>query len=167
LFFADNNLLFCRASLGDVTTIQNILEVYEFASSQQINKEKTTLFFGKSVSEGVKNSMKELLRVPEIKQCEKYLGLPTIVGKNRRASLNYIKDRIWNKLQGWKEKLLSQAGKEVLLKAVVQAIPIFVMGCFKLPVGLCRDIEILIWKFLVGSKGGKKEDSLEKVGYIL
>lgn len=36
--------------------------------------------------------------------------------KNKRASLNYIKDRVWNKLQGWKEKLLSQVGKEVLLK---------------------------------------------------
>ena len=92
LFFADDSLLFCRASLGDVTTIQNILEVYESASGQQINKEKTTLFFGKSVSEGVKNSMKELLGVSEIKQYEKYLGLPAIVGKNRRASLNYIKE---------------------------------------------------------------------------
>ena len=82
--------------------------------------------------------MKELLGVSEIKQYEKYLGLPAIVGKNRRASLNYIKDRVWNKLQRWKEKLLSQAKKEVLLKVVVQAIPTFAMGCFKLPVGLCR-----------------------------
>ena len=94
--------------------------------------------------------MKELLGVLEIKQYEKYLGLPAIVGKNRRASLNYIKDRVWNKLQRWKEKLLSQAKKEVLLKVVVQAIPTFAMGCFKLPVGLCRDIEMLIRKFWWG-----------------
>ena len=94
-----------------------------------------------------KNSIKELLRVPEIKQYEKYLGLPAVVGRNRRASLNYIKDRVWNKLQGWKEKRLSQVEKEVLLKAVVQAIPTFAMRCFKLPVGLCREIETLIRKF--------------------
>jgi len=42
-----------------------------------------------------------------------------MVGKSRRASLNYIKDRVWGKLQGWKEKLLSQASKEVILKAVL------------------------------------------------
>ena len=73
-----------------------------------------------------------------------------MVGKNRRASLNYIKNRVWGKLQGWNEKLLSQVGKEVLLKPVVQAISTFTMGCFKLPLGLCRDIEMLIRKFWWG-----------------
>lgn len=91
--------------------------------------------------------MKNLLGVPKIKEYEKYLGLPIVVGRNKKASLNYIKDRVWGKLQGWKEKLLSQAGKEVLLKAVVQAIPTFAMSCFKLLVGLCQDIEMLIHKF--------------------
>ena len=63
------------------------------------------------------------------------LGLPTVVGKNKKASLNYIKERVWAKLQGCKEKLLSQPGREVLLKAVVQSIPTFAMSCFKLLVG--------------------------------
>ena len=67
----------------------------------------------------------EFLGVNEVREYEKYLGLPAVVGRNKKESLNYIRERVWNKLQGWKEKLLSQAGKEVLLKAVVQAIPIF------------------------------------------
>jgi len=79
------------------------------------------------------------------------------VGKTKKGSLNYIKDRVWGKLQGWKEKLLSQAGKEVLLKAVVQAISTFAMGCFKLPIGLCRDIEMLIRKFWWGQWGERQK----------
>ena len=75
------------------------------------------------------------------------LGLPTVAGKNKKPSLNYIKERVWVKLQGWKEKLLSQARREVLLKVVVQAIPTFAMSCFKLPVGLCKEIEMQIRKF--------------------
>ena len=138
-------------------SIQAILEVYEKASGQQINAKKTTLFFGKPVREKTKNSIKLLLGVPEIKHYEKYLGLPAMVNKNRKTSLNYIKDRVWGKLQGWKEKLLSQAGKEVLLKAVVQAIPTFAMGCFKLPIGLCKDIEMLIRKFWWGQRGERRK----------
>ena len=147
LFFADDSLLFCQAHLREVQKIQEIMVVDEKVSGQKINSNKTTLFFGKLVSEMVKNFIKDLLGVPEIKQYKKYFGLPTVVGKNRRASINYIKDRVWGKLQGLKQKLLSQARKEVLLKAAVQAIPAFAMGCFKLPVGLCRDIEMLIRKF--------------------
>lgn len=80
------------------------------------------------------------------------------MGRHKRASLAYIKDRIWSKLQGWKEKLLSQAGMEVLLKAVVQAIPIYSMSCFKLPTTLCHEIEIMIRKFWWSQRGTRKRN---------
>ena len=104
-----------------------------------------------------KESIKNRLGVAEIKEYEKYLGLPVVVGRNKKVSLNYIKDRVWGKLQGWKEKLLSQAGKEVLLKAVVQAIPTFAMSYFRLPIGLCQDIEMLIKKFWWGQRGDRRK----------
>ena len=86
------------------------------------------------------------------------------MGKNKKASFNYIKKRVWSKLQGWKEKLLSQAGREILLKAVVQAIPTFAMSCFKLPVGLCDEIEALIRKFYWGQKDEQRKSPLEEMG---
>ena len=64
--------------------------------------------------------------------------------EKKKESFIYIKERIWGKLQGWKDKLLSQAGREVLLKAIVQAIPTFAMICFQLPVNLCHEIEVMI-----------------------
>ena len=85
--------------------------------------------------------------VPKIKEYEKYLGLPAVVGRNKNESLRYIKESVWNKIQGWREKLLSQAGREILLKAVVQAIPSFTMSYFKLLVSLCNEIEAMIRKF--------------------
>ena len=88
----------------------------------------------------------------EILQYEKYLGLSSLVGKGKKASFNYIKERVWKKLQGWEGKLLSQAGREVLIKAVIQAIPTYTMGCFKIPLGLCHDIGALINKIFLGTK---------------
>ena len=57
---------------------------------------------------------------------------------------------MWRKLQGLKEKLLSQAGGEVLIKSIIQAIPTYTMSCFKLPKWLIKELEILLRKFWWG-----------------
>ena len=107
LFFADDTLIFCRAVMGDLLTLQDILNLYEKAFGQQINRGKTTIFFTKVVSVERKVELSNFLGVLEVKEYEKYLGLLAVVGRNKRVSLNYIKERVWNKLQGWKEQLLS------------------------------------------------------------
>lgn len=90
---------------------------------------------------------------PKIRHYEKYLGLPSLIGRRKNASFEYIKERVWKKLQGWEEKLLLQAGREILIEAVVQAIPTYLMSCFKLPIGLCDEIEALDQKFWWGQRG--------------
>ena len=68
-----------------------------------------------------------------------------------------MKEKLDNKLSGWKEKLLSQAGKEVLIKAVAQAIPTYTMSVFKLPDSLYDELAGLIQIFWWGQKEGKNK----------
>ncbi|KAL0009392.1 hypothetical protein SO802_010894 [Lithocarpus litseifolius] len=157
LLFADDSLLFCRATIKESQRVLDILDVYGKCSGQQINRSKTTIFFSKSTKVDSRNQIKLALRVPEIIQYEKYLGLPSLMGRNKKASFNYTKERVWKKLQGWKEKLLSQARREILIKAVIQAIPISTMSYFKLPVGLCLEIKSLIRRFWWGQKGERRK----------
>ena len=82
-----------------------------------------------------------------IKQHEKYLGLPSLVGRNKRNTFNAIKEKLGKTLVGWKEKMLSKVGKEVLIKAVAQAIPIYTISCFKLPDSLCDELKRMIRNF--------------------
>ena len=133
-----------------------VLQACEMSSGQQIIKAKTTIFFSHSTSEERRLMIKNTLGVEEIRSYEKYLGLPSLVGKNEKTSFNYIKERVW-KLQGWEEKLLSQVDREILIKAVVQAIPIYTMNCFKLPISLCNDLEGLIHKFWWGQRGDQRK----------
>ena len=157
LFFADDSLLFCRASLPECQKIQEILTIYEKASGQQLNRAKTTLFFSKNTPQAMQEDLKEILGVPSIQQYEKYLGLPSLIGKEKITCFSQIKERVWSKVKGWKEKLLSQAGREILIKAVVQAIPTYTMNCFKLPVTLCKEIEGIIRRFWWGQNGDKRK----------
>ena len=157
LLFADNSLFFCRSNPEECQKILEILQVYESSSGQQINKAKTTIFFSRSTSDEKRMMIKNTLGVEEIRSYEKYLGLPSLVGKNKKASFNYIKKRVWRKLQGWGEQLLSQVGREILIKAVVQAISTFTMHCFKLPIGLCDELEGLIRRFWWGQRGDRRK----------
>ena len=147
LLFIDDSLIFCGANDNECQKLLEILALYERASRQQINCLKTTLFFSKSTSQAMQDSIKVALRVQVVQQYENYLGLPSFIGRGKKVSFDNIKQRVWKKLQGWEWKLLSQAGREVLIKAVAQTLPIYTMSCFKLPVGLCHEIEGLIRKF--------------------
>ena len=85
----------------------------------------------------------------------KYLGFPTDVGHSRNDTFKYLRDRVWEKIKGWMEKLLSYGGKEFLIKAVAQAIPVYSMSCFMLPRGICGSVASMIRQFWWGSKRGK------------
>ena len=157
LFFADDSVLFCRATLQDCNTIMEILRRYERASGQQINQDKTTIFFSASTSLVVQKDIQEALHLPVIKQYETYLGLPSLVGRSKSTSFVQLKERLWRKVQGWKERLFTQARKEVLIKAVLQAIPTYTMHCFKLPKWLCTDLEGIICNFWWGHMGDSQK----------
>ena len=78
------------------------------------------------------------------------MGLPSLLGRNKKNTFNSIKDKLRKQLAGWKEKLLSKVGKEVLIKVVAQAIPTYTMSVFKLSDSLCEDLTSMIRNFWWG-----------------
>ena len=56
-------------------------------------------------------------------------------------------EKLAKRLARWKEKLISKAGKEILIKVVAQAIPTYTMSCFKLLDTLCEELMSIIRNF--------------------
>ena len=166
LFFVDDSVLFCRTSIQECHAIQEVLRIYERASGQQINQDKTTLFFSASTRVEVQKEIQDALRLPVIRQYESYLGLPSMVGQSKYSSFSQLKERVWSKIQGWKGKLLSQAGREVLIKAVVQAIPTYTINVFKLPKKLCIELEKIVRDFWRGHAGETRKVHWIKCGSL-
>jgi hypothetical protein len=118
--------------------------------------DKSSIHFAKGCQETVRQAIMDILNVHNVTLSEKYLGMPSDIGSSINGAFKYLRDRVWKRVQGWLEMLLSAAGKEVLIKSVAQAIPTFSMACFRLPRRLCHHINSLLRNFWWGSKDGKR-----------
>ena len=118
LLFVDDNLLFCETKRGEWQQLLDILTQYEEASGQAINKQKTTIFFSKNTTPSVKEEIQNLFGAQVMTNCEKYLGLPMVKGKSKVNTFKDLQERITKRVIRWKEKIISKAGREVLIKTV-------------------------------------------------
>ena len=92
-----------------------------------------------------------------IKPYESYLGLPSLIGKSKKNKFAQLKQKLASKHMGWKEKLLSNAAKKVLIKAVAQTVSFYIMSCFKLPNGLCEEMTGMVRQFWWGQVKNEKK----------
>jgi hypothetical protein len=121
--FADDSLLFVKATDEGATEVVELLDKYCNASGQRINLDKSLVFFNKGCPEGRRQAVKTILNVPNETLNEKYLDMPSDIRRSINGAFKYLKDRIWKRIQGWLEQLLAAGGMEVLIKSVAQAIP--------------------------------------------
>lgn len=147
LLFVDDNIVFYRATVEKGRRVSKILTDYENDSGQKLNKEKTSLYFNKNTSRETQEQVKTLIGAQIIHYHEKYLGPPPLVGREKMRAFNRIKDQVGRKIVGWKGKLLSNAGREVLIKAVAQVTPIYTMSCFKILDSLCKELNLMMSRF--------------------
>nr|DAD28952.1 TPA_asm: hypothetical protein HUJ06_030420 [Nelumbo nucifera] len=111
----------------------------------------------KAGKEDVKARVTSMFGVVNPINTERYLGLPSLIGRKKKEVFRFIRGRLWQRLQGWKSKLLPRTGKEILIKFVAQAVPFYCMNTFMIPVSLSKELERMMNSFWWGnsnSNGG-------------
>lgn len=139
-FFYDS-FLFFKATYNEVLLIKNLLTVYAQASGQVVNFNKSSISFSVNMFDSNIQQLCERLEVYATTNHGAYLGLPSYIGRKKKEVFQYIRDRVWQRVQGWSSNMLSRAGKEILLKMVALTMPNYAMGLYLLPKKLCRDLE--------------------------
>ncbi|XP_021737156.1 uncharacterized protein LOC110703671 [Chenopodium quinoa] len=157
LFFADDSIIFAKANLNEVDTIREVLHTYEIASGQMVNFGKTTVTFSKGVPVDRREDLANALRVNIVDVHDKYLGLPTVVGRSKRVITKDIREKLWKRLQGWKGGYMCKAGRKVLIKAVAQSIPTYAMSVFKFPSSFCDELRSMVANFWWRQKNGERK----------
>nr|XP_027120381.1 uncharacterized protein LOC113737334 [Coffea arabica] len=161
LFFADDSLLCCKASKKEAQKLKEVLRIYGQASGQVVNFDKSAMFLSRNSPKRIRGEVSKVLDNMKEANSGKYLGLPMTIGRDKNQVFGFLMNNIISKLQSWKQKLLSQGGKEVLIKAVIMAMPTYIMSCFKLPKGLCKAVSAKIARFWWG--GGEQENKVHWV----
>ncbi|XP_050233408.1 uncharacterized protein LOC126681895 [Mercurialis annua] len=157
LFFADDCYLFFRANLVEAEEVKGIFDRYEQLSGQKVNFHKSNLMLSSNMDSAFGDAIARVLSVQVVVNQGKYLGLPSLIGRNKRQIFQFIKERIWQKMKGWSAKFLSRSGKEVLIKSIAQAIPNYIMNVFLIPHGLCDELERMMNSFWWGRNQAEKK----------
>ncbi|XP_026459393.1 uncharacterized protein LOC113360057 [Papaver somniferum] len=170
LFFADDSFLFTTANIIQARNLLDTLRIFSDSSGQVVNYQKSGIYFSKKVENEHCKLLARILKVGRITKDDTYLGTPLFF--NRSKSFNYqnMLDRVYNRVQGWKAKFLSQAGRTTLICSVTSVMPMYQMMCFLLPKktldkldALQRDLwwqknknngglYIKVWEFICTSK---------------
>ena len=157
LFFADDSLLILKAEEAECTAVCKIMKLYEEISGQLINFNKSAITFGKKIGDSIRVKIKEMTGIANEGGTGKYLGLPECFSGSKVEMLQYIHEKIKSRFHGWYGKFLSAGGKEVLLKAMAMAMPVFAMSVFKLPKITCQNLTSAMTNFWWNAQEGKKK----------
>ena len=109
LLFADDLLIFGKATPKEAHSIHDYLEKYCLWSEQSINSKKSSISFSKNTNPSTIALILNVLPYSLNPANTTYLGLPILFGNSKKDAFQNIIDRVNSKMDGWRARTLSQA----------------------------------------------------------
>ncbi|XP_062152043.1 uncharacterized protein LOC133860458 [Alnus glutinosa] len=141
LLFVDNLIIFAKATSAEAIALSDCHHKYCCWSGQKVNSGKSSLLFSKNTSPASISSILGIIPFRLSPSRPFHLGLPLTLGSSRKEAFQPIIDKVLSKINGWRAKTLSQAGRTVLIRSTAAAIPAYAMSTFLLPFSLCRQLD--------------------------
>ena len=104
LLFSDDSLVFTKASVDSCKALKAIFNRYAAASGQLFNFDKSSMVFSGKIPADRVNAIKRIFQLNMVSRHEKYLGLPSMVGSNKKNFFNEVKLKVVSKISNWQHK---------------------------------------------------------------
>ncbi|XP_059066640.1 uncharacterized protein LOC131857883 [Cryptomeria japonica] len=124
----------------EASVMKKVLDRFSWATGQEINWQKLEIFFFHTEA-GSQRSLARLFGIRVGQLPGKFLGTSLFAGAGKAEIWKWLLDGYIAKLEGWKSKWLTLAGRLLMLKTVISIMSIFSMACFKLPGTIIKNIQ--------------------------
>ena len=94
LIFADDSLIFAKASIESCKHLKAILECYALASGQFFNYDKSSMFFSGKIPGRQVEAIRDIFQLKVVSRHEKYLGIPSMIGRKKIEFFHEIKLKV-------------------------------------------------------------------------
>lgn len=108
MLFADNSYFYCKADVIEAKKVLELLDIYEKASGQKVNKSKSSIFFSTNVIQYNRQLVCQELQMVEADEHSTYLGLPNVIGRNKTTIMGFLKEKVNNRIKSWDGKYISR-----------------------------------------------------------
>ena len=150
-------MLFIRPHQQDLIVVKAILEIFARASGLKTNLDKCHI---SPIQCNLEDTVSLLRHFPGRLDPfpTKYLGVPLSLKKLSKKDLQPLVDKMNDRLPSWKSRLLSKAGRAVLIKSVLSAIPMHTAMVVDLSPWAIKQIDkrrrAFLWNGSDEAKGG-------------
>ncbi|KAF4389469.1 hypothetical protein G4B88_006528 [Cannabis sativa] len=134
-------------TIRDRDNIRVPFRYYDAWSRQRLNLEKTKITFSDNCCHLLRSEIVNSFGFKMMNGDEQFLGNPLFIHGNSVSKFKYVVDKVANRLEGWKAKLLSQSARSVLIQNVLQTVPLYSMAVFKLPAAIHAELDSLYRRF--------------------
>lgn len=153
----DDLLIFLNGGIQDNNTLSEVLHLFFSATRMEINGPKSSITLAAYTPQ---ETCHALLKFPfqrtQIEDVLKYLGFRVKSHGYKIVYWAWLVTKVERRLNDWSHRLLSRACRLVLIKSILEAIPIYWMSLAYISQGILSWIQRLYCHFLWrGHKEGK------------
>jgi len=155
LAFADDLIVFTSGKGEALQGTMKTIKDYESVSGQLVNKKKSAFYVH------MKTPGEVIRRVGRITGYQNkefpfiYLGCPIYVERKRVTLFANLISKMARKCSGWQNRMLTKGGKAVLIKSILQSMPVHLFSALNPPKTVIKKVEKILTDFFWGMVDGK------------
>lgn len=146
-------MLFGHPSSQEASTFKTLLSIFSNASGTSINASKSQLHFFNIPPPTTQRNIARILGFTISKLPSSYLAAPLAAATVKHSSWKTLLDKLESNLALWTFWALNISSRLVLIKSVIQAMPLYLFSILEAPKWVLKTIYNLQRNFLWSSSG--------------